>query len=51
MAIQKKSLNRSAKSSNKAKAMTVRGAKPKAAVRGTKEVSLRRNVEFLPAVQ
>jgi len=52
MGIQKKSLNRNSQSRTKAKTAANRTGKPKAAIRGAKEVSLRRGVGIeLPAVQ
>ena len=50
MAIQKKSLKSGSKGSKKLNS-TARGAKPKAAVRGGKEISMKQNVLKLPAVQ
>jgi hypothetical protein len=50
MAIQKKSLKNGSKGSKKLNS-TARGAKPKASVRGGKEISMRRGALQLPAVQ
>ncbi|MGA2813711.1 MAG: hypothetical protein ABSG16_20095 [Candidatus Acidiferrum sp.] len=51
MAIQKKSLSSGARGSKKSNSAAARGAKPKAAVRGGKEISMKQNVLKLPAVQ